>query len=264
MHASSLSIVSTGGKPSTLSISTAKTLSSSSSSSSSSSTIRQPCRKQSTSTSSSSTVLLPCRKRSKHSFRVTFTVIQPLRPIQHTRATALSLSNCNKYLDRAVDHWAEMDSGATGLFTDDEYRCDDHQETHNGIEVEVADQRTISLTSMDVVRFTNLLPIETRTCNKFKDLSNSLIGVGVICDAGNRVTEIPSCMVFVIYIPVFIWSPSRVARYQDWNRLLQFQGCRRLLHLQGCSDFQGCCRLLHLQVLRRTLTTIRSDKKAVD
>ena len=81
-----------------------------------------------------------------------------------------------------------MDSGATGLFMDDKYRGDDHQETDNGIKVEVADQRTISSTSTDVVPFTNLLPIETRTCTKFKDLSHSLVGVGVLCDAGNRVT----------------------------------------------------------------------------
>ena len=80
-----------------------------------------------------------------------------------------------------------MDSGATGLFLDDKYRGDDHQEINHGIEVEVADQRTITSTSTDVVPFTDLLPIETRTCNKFKDLSHSLIGVGVICDAGNRV-----------------------------------------------------------------------------
>ena len=64
-------------------------------------------------------------------------------------------------MDRAVDHWAVMDSGATGIFLDDKYRGDNHQETEHGIDVEVADQRTISSTSTDVVPFTKLLPIKT-------------------------------------------------------------------------------------------------------
>ena len=42
-----------------------------------------------------------------------------------------------------------MDSGATGIFIDDKYRGDDHQETDDGIKVEVADQRTITSTSTD-------------------------------------------------------------------------------------------------------------------
>ena len=70
-----------------------------------------------------------------------------------------------------------MDSGATGIFIDDKYRGDDHQETDDGIKVEVADQRTITSTSTDIVPFTDLLPVETRTCDKFKDLSLSLIHI---------------------------------------------------------------------------------------
>ena len=88
---------------------------------------------------------------------------------------------------RPFDHLAVMDSGATNIFMDDKYRGDNHQETDNGIEVEVADQRKITSTSTDVVPFTNLLLLTTRTCTKFKDLSHSLVGVGVLCDAGNPV-----------------------------------------------------------------------------
>ena len=68
---------------------------------------------------------------------MTFNVLQPLIPVKQTQATALTLSLCNKY----VDHWAAMDSGASGIFMDDTYRGDDHQETDNGIIVKgVVDQ----------------------------------------------------------------------------------------------------------------------------
>ena len=69
-HASSLPTVSTGGKPSTLSMSTASTLSSSSSSS----------------TTVPSTVLFPCRKRNKQGYIMCSTGPQK-RAGRHTFAT---------------------------------------------------------------------------------------------------------------------------------------------------------------------------------
>lgn len=108
------------------------------------------------------------------------------------RHAPAALRVCNSLLDKypsqrpgRYPYQAAIDSGATSTFIDDKYRGRAHKrvDPNDTIEVECANTSTMVSTSTDELDLSTL-PRAARQCDKFKNMSTSLISVKKLDESG--------------------------------------------------------------------------------